>query len=446
MLSLITLVAAQSCPPTLNFSHPYSLAPGYSISKFAQLDSPRGITIATLNSTDILFATNSGYGIIAIPISPNCSTAGWVFNLLNDTTLNHGIAVSMSGDGTGGKVYASSSNTTWAWDLDGGNLTLTNRTVVVSNMANADHDTRTLLLSSVFPDLLVINRGSNSNLDEGAAVEDNQRAMVKVFNLTNLPDDGYDFTNDGIIAGWGLRNDVGLVEDWEGGLWTVENSADDITYTANSTSTDVHLNNPGEKLNYLGPISNPTGSFHGYPNCFAVYNASEFPTGTDFTTGDQFALSPNSTLNDTTCANISNPPRLTFQAHSAPLDIKFLPNSNKSQAFVTFHGSWDRAPPTGYKIVRVPFTNSSSTGGFGPVADLTDMFGYEDVLWNPDISACPNGCFRPVGLAFDSQGRMFVSSDSTGDIFMITLPANVSNANLTTGGTTPTGATTMSVS
>jgi hypothetical protein len=39
---------------------------------------------------------------------------------------------------------------------------------------------------------------------------------------------------------------------------------------------------------------------------------------------------------------------------------------------------------------------------------------------NVNVSACPTGCFRPVGLAFDGQGRLFMSSDSTGEIYVIT--------------------------
>lgn len=39
---------------------------------------------------------------------------------------------------------------------------------------------------------------------------------------------------------------------------------------------------------------------------------------------------------------------------------------------------------------------------------------------NADINDCPSGCFRPVGLAWDAQGRLFMSSDSTGEIYVIT--------------------------
>lgn len=52
-----------------------------------------------------------------------------------------------------------------------------------------------------------------------------------------------------------------------------------------------------------------------------------------FAIGDQ-----NSTVNDTFCQNDRTAPRLVFESHMAPLDIKF--NANGSEAWVTFHGSW----------------------------------------------------------------------------------------------------------
>ena len=58
--------------------------------------------------------------------------------------------------------------------------------------------------------------------------------------------------------------------------------------------------------------------------------------GTQFAMGDQ-----NSTINDTFCAE-RTAPRLTFQAHMAPLDLKF--NNSATEAWVTFHGSWSVTP------------------------------------------------------------------------------------------------------
>jgi hypothetical protein len=42
-----------------------------------------------------------------------------------------------------------------------------------------------------------------------------------------------------------------------------------------------------------------------------------------------------------------------------------------------------------------------------------------DIFANADNSKCPNVCFRPVGLALDSQNRMFVSSDTSGEIYIL---------------------------
>ncbi|KAG8848800.1 hypothetical protein FRB91_010485, partial [Serendipita sp. 411] len=82
-------------------------------------------------------------------------------------------------------------------------------------------------------------------------------------------------------------------------------------------------------------------------------------------------------------------------------------------AFVSFHGSWNREPPTGYGIVRIPWSGNAPNSG----RDSKD--GYSFILQAPDLSACPDGCFRPVGLTFDPKGRLFGSSDSTGEIFII---------------------------
>jgi hypothetical protein len=39
---------------------------------------------------------------------------------------------------------------------------------------------------------------------------------------------------------------------------------------------------------------------------------------------------------------------------------------------------------------------------------------------NVDTSKCPDACFRPVGLAWDNKGRLFMSSDATGEVYVIT--------------------------
>jgi glucose/arabinose dehydrogenase len=206
-------------------------------------------------------------------------------------------------------------------------------------MSNDDHTTRTLMMSNKEPGTLVVSRGSNSNIDLEAESLSSGHSQIKAYDLTNITStsEPYDFTTSGRLLGWGLRNSVGVAEEpLTGGIYSVENSADEI----DRNGVDIHENNPGEEMNYHGFLNSSTedqGGNYGYPNCFALWNTSIPDVGT-LVTGSQFTLDPNATINDTTCADNRVPPRLTFQAHMAPLDIIFLPNG--TEAFISFHGSW----------------------------------------------------------------------------------------------------------
>ena len=176
-------------------------------------------------------------------------------------------------------------------------------------------------------------------------------------------------------------------------------------------------------MNYLGDVTTPNNKWYGYPTCFTVWQPSAFPDQ-NFTIGDQFVVAPNSTFNDTMCKEQSTPPVLSFQAHSAPIDGKF--DSTYSNLYISFHGSWDREPATGYKLSVVPFTKGSDVA-FKPVADSTSSTGYSDIFWNADVTKCNSnsdstvGCFRPAGLLFDKQERLYMTSDASieGEIWML---------------------------
>lgn len=265
--------------------------------------------------------------------------------------------------------------------------------------------------------MLLVSRGSTSNIDIEAASLASGHSQIKAFNLNNMTGAAYDFDTAGLRLGWGLRNSVGVGEHpITGGLYSVENSADQIT----RDGVDVHQNNPGEEMNFHGYLNGteytPQGGNYGYPWCFAAWAVDELPDHSDLSVGSQFALSASNYPNDqnrtdTYCA-AQNAPRLTFQAHMAPLDIKF--NNSGTEGWVTFHGSWDRTDPVGYKMSVIPFANGE------PVAPSTSKTALTDIFSNADNSVCPGNCFRPVGMAFDGQGRLFVSSDATGEIYMIT--------------------------
>ncbi len=206
-------------------------------------------------------------------------------------------------------------------------------------MNNDDHTTRTLLLSQKANGLLLISRGSTSNVDESAKVLSTGHSQVRAFNVSDITNGAHDFSSDGLRLGWGLRNSVGLAEHPDtGGIYSVENSVDEMR----RDGKDIHQDNPGEELNFHGYLNGTNypaqGSNYGYPDCFAAWTVEDIPRNTNLTVGSQFAIGDqNDIINDTFCAQ-KTAPRLTFQAHQAPLDIAF--NNSGKEAWVTFHGSW----------------------------------------------------------------------------------------------------------
>ena len=94
---------------------------------------------------------------------------------------------------------------------------------------------------------------------------------------------------------------------------------------------------------------------------------------------------------------------------------------------MTFHGSWDRTNPVGYKVSVIPFEKGE------PVAASDNNTATTDVLANTDNSKCPQNCFRPAGLTFDSQGRLFMSSDASGEIYVIVKDQSVNSTATSTG-------------
>jgi hypothetical protein len=96
-------------------------------------------------------------------------------------------------------------------------------------------------------------------------------------------------------------------------------------------------------------------------------------------------------------------------------------------SLVSFHGSWDKIPSTGYKVVTVPGTVASN-GAWAPTGVETSTTAYSDLFYNKDETMCSTGCFRPVGLSWSPLGDLYVSSDVSGEIFILRR----------TGGTTTT--------
>ncbi len=105
-------------------------------------------------------------------------------------------------------------------------------------------------------------------------------------------------------------------------------------------------------------------------------------------------------------------PDVLFQPHSAPLAIAFyqggqFPSDYQGDAFVTFHGSWNRAKRTGYKVVRLLMKDGRPTGA------------YEDFLVG-FVAGDANVWGRPVGVAVTKDGALLVTDDEGGAIWRVT--------------------------
>ncbi|KAK6344322.1 hypothetical protein TWF696_007962 [Orbilia brochopaga] len=315
----------------------------------------------------------------------------------------------------GKTLFASSSTTAFAWTYDPRTGKATGKATIVTGMPQGGHSTRSLLVPKANPDLLLISVGSDGNLDDNTKDYSYGRSQIRGFLWKDLLSNSITFTDSNINFGWGLRNSVGIRDDSKGQLWSVENSADNIhRYDVDTgDNVDVHNDNPAEELNFHGSVEDTTTARgnYGYPVCFAAWD-TELPNWTS-PPGQQFSLNP-SEISDETCAADYQAPSLGFPAHSAPLDIVFDANGD---AWVTFHGSWNRSPPTGYKLVRIAFDPETSR----PIAASSSLTGFVSIMSNADVNACGEAgkCFRPTSLAVHSDGSLFMSSDATGEIYRI---------------------------
>ncbi|USP76796.1 hypothetical protein yc1106_04070 [Curvularia clavata] len=391
-----------SCDGVASLAFPLYTAKGWKATKVAGgLTQPRSLIF---DSAGNLLMVQNGVGVTVHKVSSNgCLEPGKT--LIAQRNLNHGMVLSQDSK----TLYASSATTVFAWAYDAATMSVSaNATTIVTGMDSGGHVTRSLSIPPKHPNLLLVSHGSNDNLDYGSLDIKTGRSCIKVFDTTTVPPSGYDYATTGQQLGYGLRNSVGLAYDASSNLWALENSADELYRTIDSISTDIHNDNPADELNYIGDPSQENKNWYGYPTCFTVYSPSVIP-GQNFTIGDQFVLEPNATFTDATCEERSIAPRLALPAHSTPLDAKF--NGNFSSLYVTLHGSWNRNPPVGFKVIEVPFNQGAK--GFGPAAVGNATEVWEDVLWNESVEKCSTtSCFRPVGMAVDARGRIYVSSDS----------------------------------
>ncbi|KAF2441767.1 iron reductase domain protein [Karstenula rhodostoma CBS 690.94] len=403
----------RSCAGVSTFHSPILTANGWKAVKVAgNMVQPRGLVFDTAGR---LLVIQNGLGITAHTIgNDGCFTSEKT--VIAQRNLNHGIVLSQDGK----TLYASSATQVYAWDYDTSTISVGNSSrIIISGMDNKGHVTRTLAFPPKHPTLLIVSHGSNDNFDYDAGNIKVGRSCIKAFDVTKTPTVGYNYASGGYQLGYGLRNGVGLAFDADGGLWEIENASDEIHRTIDGGSVDIHADNPADEINYIGDPSKENTKWYGYPTCYTIWAPDLIPDH-KFAVGDQFVLTPNATFADATCNTKSVPAKLALQAHSAPLDAIF--DKNYTNLYVTFHGSWNRNPSTGFKVVKVPFVKGAN--GFAPKSAIaqSNVTGYTDILRNPEVENCSTTqCFRPVSIAKDKFERMYITSDSgaEGELLML---------------------------
>jgi len=195
-----------------------------------------------------------------------------------------------------------------------------------------------------------------------------------------------------------LRNTQGFAWHPQTGAMYATNDGADMRSDKKGGKINDEL--PPEHLNKIEP-----GVHYGWPHCWGNrYKDPNFPD-------------PNSPGADGFCAK-TQPPVITFDSHSTPLGITFLdktafPGEYKNDAIVALHGSWNRAEPSGYKLVRVKFKDANP-------AEVVDFAtGWLDKR-GAQAGAQVGAWGRPVDVIVGTDGALYMSDDRAGMIYRIT--------------------------
>lgn len=235
-----------------------------------------------------------------------------------------------------------------------------------------NHWTRNLLASQDGSKIYV-TVGSGSNVGENGMEHEVRRAAILEINP--------DGSGEKIYAS-GLRNPVGVA--WNpanGQLWTAVNERDGL---GNDLVPD-----------YITSVK--SGGFYGWP--YSYFGNIPDPR----LKGEGKDLAAKAIV-----------PDVPVGSHTASLGIAFydkdaFPSQYKNGAFVAQHGSWNRDPISGYKVLFVPFKDGKPSGK--PQDFLTGFIAN-------DAKAQVYG--RPVCVTVLSDGSMLVSDDGSETIWRIT--------------------------
>jgi glucose/arabinose dehydrogenase len=212
--------------------------------------------------------------------------------------------------------------------------------------------------------------GSNSNVGERGMEHEEGRAAIWEVDLAS----GFHR-----LYASGLRNPVGMAWDPDGGLWAAVNERDEL-------GSDV-------PPDYMTRVADR--GFYGWPYSYFGSN-----------------VDPRVTPARPDLVEKAIVPDYALGPHTASLGLAYGGSTALGAAFsdgmfVGQHGSWNRKPRSGYKVIFVPFRNGRPSGAprdvlTGFVTDGGDAYG------------------RPVGVALDARGALLVADDVGNVIWRVT--------------------------
>lgn len=213
------LPVPQNCPGAGNFRFQHTTSLGWSAVKIAGgLKQVRTIVWDTAGNMLVAEATR---GISVHTFGPDgCINSTSM--LISGAQLNHGLALTPDSK----YLYASAETAAYRWDYDPATRTISNQRTVVQGMSRGIHFTRTIAVVPQSPNLILLQVGSNSNFDMASEQPSTGRAIIKIFDMDQLPPNGFNYNTDGEVYGYGLRNTIGFTPDPNGVFWGVENSGD----------------------------------------------------------------------------------------------------------------------------------------------------------------------------------------------------------------------------
>ncbi|KER83476.1 sorbosone dehydrogenase [Xanthomonas arboricola pv. celebensis] len=271
----------------------------------------------------------------------------------------------------GNALYVANQDALVRFDYQPGQTKASAAPSKVTDLPSAiNHHWTKALTASADGRYLYVAIGSNSNITERGMIAEVDRAQVWQVDPATGAHKSY---------ATGLRNPTALaIQPGSGALWAVVNERDEI--------------GPNLVPDYLTSVRE--GGFYGWPYSYWGKNVDTRVMPQD----PQRVAS-------------AIVPDYALGSHVAALGVAFSATTMGAQfgdgVFVGEHGSWNRDPPVGYKVVFVPFRDGRPAGD--PI-DFVSGFHGDDGLTRG----------RPVGVTLDPRGALIVADDLANTIWRVT--------------------------